>query len=287
MGVSFNIEEKDRKTPLILLHGGPGGSLKSLSSLMDDLEEKGWPFIAYNQYGGDGNPVANEDPSIYTPDLFYTPDLWVKELIGIREYFRLDEVSLFGTSWGGMLAIIYLCDYEPKGVTRLVLDSTLASASLWRKECMRIVRERLSLEDQKAIEESERLGEYCDERYLRAMAHYQQKAVNPKYELPSDLAQTDFDNPAYFHAWGPNEFCPLGTLKDYEYLDKVNRIACPTLITSGEFDESTPRQNETLLNALTCPKRWVLFKGAYHGTSNHDFHTNYIETLMPFLKNGE
>ena len=73
----------------------------------------------------------------------------------LRRHLGLDQVHLLGQSWGGMLAIEYLCDYQPEGVTSVILSSTLSSASLWAKEQHRMIR-FLSREDQEAIAEAER-----------------------------------------------------------------------------------------------------------------------------------
>ncbi|MCQ5178461.1 alpha/beta fold hydrolase, partial [Faecalibacterium prausnitzii] len=58
----------------------------------------------------------------------------------VREQLGLDQIHLLGQSWGGMLALIYLCDYQPKGVKSLILSSTLASAKLWSQELHRLIK---------------------------------------------------------------------------------------------------------------------------------------------------
>ena len=44
----------------------------------------------------------------------------------------------------------------------------------------------------------------------------------------------------YGTMWGPNEFCCVGTLKDWDRLAEMGRIKVPCLILSGLHDELTP-----------------------------------------------
>ena len=47
---------------------------------------------------------------------------------------------------------------------------------------------------------------------------------------------------------GPSEYCGIGALKDWDLTERLGEIAVPTLITSGRYDEVTPKQAR-LLNA--------------------------------------
>ena len=40
--------------------------------------------------------------------------------------------------------------------------------------------------------------------------------------------------------WGPSEFEPTGTLKNYDRVSDLARIKVPTLVICGEHDEATP-----------------------------------------------
>jgi proline iminopeptidase len=39
---------------------------------------------------------------------------------------------------------------------------------------------------------------------------------------------------------GPSEFRIIGTLKDWDIMDRLGEITVPTLVTGGEFDECRP-----------------------------------------------
>jgi len=53
-------------------------------------------------------------------------------------------------------------------------------------------------------------------------------------------------NHSFLIGWGPNEYTPLGTLKDFEYTNRLNEIQVPALIITSVFNQ------QTLTNPLNC-----------------------------------
>ncbi|MBA1394843.1 alpha/beta hydrolase, partial [Lactobacillus sp. XV13L] len=87
---------------------------------------------------------------------------------------------------------------------------------------------------------------------------------------------------SYLTAWGPNEYTPTGTLKDYDYTQKLYQIKIPTLITSGTNDLCTPLIAKTMFDHL--PKAtWKLFAHSRH-MPFIDEHELYCQTLNAWLK---
>jgi hypothetical protein len=39
---------------------------------------------------------------------------------------------------------------------------------------------------------------------------------------------------------GPSEFHVIGTISDWSFIDRLDRIRAPTLLISGRYDEATP-----------------------------------------------
>lgn len=250
-------ECKDGKKPLLLLHGGPG-STHNYFEVLDALAETGRAVISYDQLGC-GNSYVEGHPELWCQKT------WDEELIQLRRHLGLDEVHLLGQSWGGMLAIEYLCDYAPEGITSVVLSSTLSSASLWAHEQHRMIR-FLSEEDQKAIQEAEAAGNFDSPAYL---------AANDRFMLRHCAGEVTEDSPeclrrpkksgaeAYLYGWGPNEYNPTGSLGNWEYTDKLDRITCPALIINGTNDLCTPLVAKTMYDRIPNA-RWELFDGCRH-----------------------
>ncbi|TGD18395.1 proline iminopeptidase [Levilactobacillus suantsaiihabitans] len=245
-------------TPLLLLHGGPG-STHNYFEVFDQLAaQTGRPVVMYDQLGC-GRSSMPDDASLWRADT------WVAELTALRQYLGLKRVHLLGQSWGGMLAIIYLCDHHPAGIQSLILASTLSSAALWRQEQHRLIK-FMAPADQTAIAQAEASGDFtapaylaANERYMLAHAAGPITADSPEFLRRPKRAGTA----AYNVAWGPNEYVPTGTLSDYDYTAKLARVTTPTLVTSGTNDLCTPLVAKTMVDALPHAT-WTLFAHSRH-----------------------
>lgn len=267
------------KTPLLLIHGGPGSTHNSFEVLDSFADYDRRPVIMYDQYGcGLSSLGTDEDKESYCKET------WVQELVNLREKLGLTKIHLLGHSWGGMLSIIYLVDHAPEGVCSLTLSSTLASASLWDKETHRLIR-YLNQEDQKAIAEAEKTGDYSSEAFQKANADYLRMTVRDldgMNQVPECLTRKKRTSSSYLTAWGPSEFKPLGNLRNYEYLDRLDRIHVPVMLLSGSDDESTPLQNKEMYDHLSTEKEWHLFSPSRHSTyiENNKCYQEYLKCFL-------
>ena len=142
-------EINNNKKPLVLLHGGPG-STHNYFEIFDCLAEDGRAIVMYDQIGC-GNSSIPDKPELWTART------WLDELIAIRDHLQLTNIHLLGQSWGGMLAIQYMCDENPKGIASIILASTLPSSSMWEREGRRLIR-LMPEEEQNALIEAEKTG---------------------------------------------------------------------------------------------------------------------------------
>ncbi|WP_295730632.1 proline iminopeptidase [uncultured Limosilactobacillus sp.] len=253
------VGEPSPKPPLVLLHGGPG-STHNYFEILDQLaQDDQRQLIMYDQLGCGLSSIPDETPAVYNPTT------WVRELIELRQQLHLDHIHLLGQSWGGMLAIIYLCDYQPTGIQSVILASTLSSAQLWSTEQHRMIK-LLPQNEQAAIANAEQAGNYQDPGYLNANAHYMRLhcADEPTANSPECLRRTkNVGTVAYQTAWGPNEYTPLGNLRNYDYTKKLPQITIPALITSGTNDLCTPIVAKTMADQLPNAT-WQLFENTRH-----------------------
>lgn len=272
------VNPEGKNIPLLLLHGGPGSTHNSFEVLDSLAYESDRPLIMYDQLGcGESSLCASH------PDL-WTMDTWIDELINLREKLKLEKVHLLGHSFGGMLLLSYLVERKPKGIASIILSSTLSSSSLWREETHRLVNLLPDFERQ-TIVTCEAMESYSSLEFQLAVKHYSEKFVfsDPGKEGPECLHRKKvFGKESYETAWGPCEFSPTGTLKDYDVTSFLSNITCPTLLLSGVNDESTPLQNKVMYDALTCEKKWVLFQKSRH-MSYYEENEKYQKTVADFL----
>lgn len=250
-------ECEEGKAPLLLLHGGPG-STHNYFELLDKLARTGRAIISYDQLGC-GNSYVDGRPELWCSKT------WDEELIALRKHLGLETLHLLGQSWGGMLAIEYLCDYKPEGIKSVILSSTLPSAALWAKEQHRMIK-YMSEEDQAAIAKAEETGRFDSPAYL---------AANDRFMLLHCTGEVTEDSPeclrrpkksgleAYVSGWGPNEYTPTGSLGNWEYRDKIGDITEPALIISGTDDLCTPLIAKTMYDSIP-DSRWELFENCRH-----------------------
>lgn len=248
---------EEGKSPIILLHGGPG-STHNYFELLDRVAESGRAVIMYDQLGC-GNSFVEGHPELWTPDT------WLNELCVLIDYLHIDHFHLLGQSWGGMLAIIYLIEKQAKGVKSAILSSTLSSSKLWASEQHRMIK-FMSEEDQRAIAEAEAKDDFSSEAYAKANEHFMllHCAGEVTEDSPECLRRKKRAGAeAYLHGWGPNEYTPTGTLRDYDYTDRLGEIQVPCLVMSGTNDLCTPLVAKTLYDGISDSK-WHLFVGARH-----------------------
>ena len=272
------VGEKTDLAPLLLIHGGPG-STHNYFEVLDSLAETSHrQIISYDQIGCGESYVEGHKE-------LWNLQTWTDELIALRQWLHLDRVHLLGQSWGGMLIMAYLIDCKPEGVESVILSSTLSSSTLWSHEQQRLIA-FMPVEEQEAIAEAVRTGNFEAPAYLKANEHYTAlHADEITADSPECLRRKKrFGLESYIEAWGPNEYTPTGTLKDFDYTARLREIAQPTLVISGTNDECTPLIAKTMYDAIPHA-RWELLDGARHMTFI-DQTDNYIRILTHWLLNG-
>jgi proline-specific peptidase len=270
--------EAPGKLPLLLLHGGPGAPHDYLESL-ERVAETGRRAIFYDQVGC--GKSSRTDESMWNVETF------VEELGVVREALELDRMHLFGSSWGGMLAMEYALT-GPTGLASLTLSSSPASIPLWEEETGRLRRE-LPPDIQRILDEHEAAGTADSPEYEEAMMVFYKRHVIRVDPMPDAVARTFAalaeNNDVYMHMQGPNEFVIVGTLKEWDIRDRLAEIRVPTLFTSGRHDECTPMQAEIVHRGIPGSE-WVVFEDSSHMQFAEE-PERYLEVLDDFLTRVE
>lgn len=273
------VGERTDKAPLILLHGGPGSTHNYFEVLDRVAEEDGRMLVMYDQIGC-GNSYVDGRPELWKAET------WVNELITLREHLGLDTCHLLGQSWGGMLLLTYICGYEHSGVKSGILSSTLPASWLWGIEQARMIKE-LPEEYQEAIKTATETGDYSSDIYQRAEEEYMLRhaAGKPDPDGPECLLRKKrTGRESYVVGWGPNEYTPMGTLKDYDVIDKLKDIKEPCLVINGGNDLCTPYIAKVMYDNIPN-SRWELFRECRHMCFVED-NDHYVEVLKEWL-NGK
>ena len=105
--------------PVVVLHGGPGADHEYLRPGFDALAD-GREVLYYDQRGGGRSPVPRDVPVGWIEQ--------VADLEALRRHWGLEQLTVAGYSWGGLLALLYALEH-PGRVGRLALVSP---APTWR-----------------------------------------------------------------------------------------------------------------------------------------------------------
>ncbi len=264
------------KKPLVLLHGGPGSTHNYFEVLDRLAEEDGRELVMYDQLGCGESYVENR------PDL-WNSKTWIDELAAIREHLGLEEIHLLGQSWGGMQLLEYVCSREPKGLKSLILSSTLPASWMWGEEQQRLIQE-LPQEMQASIKKAMEDNDYSDPGYIAAEAEYMLRhaAGEVTEDSPECLRRPrKMGREAYVVGWGPNEYTPLGTLKDYDVTEQLKDIKEPALVINGGNDLCTPYIAKYMYDRIPN-SRWELFRTCRHMCFVEDT-DRYVELMKEWL----
>lgn len=272
--VWYRIVGEGDKTPLLMLHGGPGCPSYYLNPLAELGKDR--PVIFYDQLGC-GRSDNLTDTSLMTVDHY------VEQLEQLRKSLGLKEFYLYGASWGTMLGMDYYLKY-PESIKAIIFSGPCLSTKMWSKDA-EILISTLPDTAQNILKKSLKEGTFNTPEYLAVMDMYYKKFVFRTSSADLDSCTKRMNFKVYEHMWGPNEFTATGTLKEYDRTGTLGKIKVPTLFTSGEFDEARPSTVQ-YYQSLVPGAKYVLMKNAGH-MSMQDNPQQDIQAIREFLESLE
>jgi L-proline amide hydrolase len=277
---SVDAENEDGRLPLLCLHGGPGANwlhLKPYEALADERR-----VVFYDQLGSGNSAVMGpHDPAMWTPELY------VEEVDAVREALGLERVHILGHSWGGMLGMQYASG-RPDGLVSLIAESSPASVPEWLPEVQRL-RSELPPEVEATLRAHEEAGTTDDPAYEEAVMVFYRRHLCRTDPWPDWLVEcfTILEaNPEVYRSMnGPSEFHVIGTIKDWDIMDRLGQIEAPTLVFSGRYDEVTPAVTEAAHRAIPGSEYVVLEESSHMAQAEEPERT--LELVRDFLARVE
>jgi proline iminopeptidase len=260
-------------TPLLFLHGGPGGTSEDFKPLMV-LAEDGFQTVRYDQLGS----YRSDKPDDLS--LWQTPR-FVEEVETVRRALGFETMHLLGQSWGAMLALEYALHYQ-QHIRGLILASGAASVA----ECvagMNSLRAQLPAETIAVLDRYEAAGDTDNPEYWEAIKILYRRhlcRIDPMPEV-LQVSANNMAKPVYNTMWGPNEFTCTGNLRTWDRTDRLGEIDVPTLITVGRYDEVVPSCAETMHRGIKG-SQLVVFEESAH-LAHLEEPERYLQVLRTFL----
>jgi proline iminopeptidase len=263
--------------PLLVLHGGPGGTSCGYAKLDPIGSER--PVIRYDQLGT-GRSGRPDDLSLWTLDRF------VEEVDTVRRRLGLDRLHLLGHSWGGSLAAAYVLEKGTDGIVSLTLSSPLLSTQQWIADA-NLLRAQLPEDVQRTLSEHEAAGTTDSEEYAAATEVFYERFLYGGEKPPEAdaCAGAPWNPVVYEYMWGPSEFHATGNLLDFDVTDRLHEIDVPVLFITGEFDEARPETVAGFQRRIEGA-RFEIIEDAAHATLSRK-PEQYRETLEAFLDEAE
>ncbi|WP_242091739.1 proline iminopeptidase-family hydrolase [Aestuariivivens sediminicola] len=268
----YGIMGEGDKTPLLCLHGGPGGTSRSYYNLSEIA--KTHPVVLFDQLGT-GRSEHHQDTSLLKVDKF------VEQVKAIRTELKLNEFYLVGSSWGAALALEYYTRY-PEGVKGIIFNSPYFSTPIWTEDAEALIA-KLPDSIQTAIRIAERDSLFDTAAYAAANSFFARKHGRRKafVKHPYDTVPSNRNTFIYNYMWGPSEFTARGTLRNYDNVQSLEKVKVPTLFTTGEFDEARP-ETVKRLSRLVKDARFVVIPDAGHFSLN-DNRPAVIKAIREFI----
>jgi proline iminopeptidase len=274
--VWYAVRGMGTRTPLLVLHGGPGIPHDYLANLDRLGDER--PVVFYDQLGC-GQSDRPDDAALWTRERFS------REVAQVRAALGLEEVVLYGHSWGSILAVDYLTGVggtRPSGVRGAILAGPALSIPRWVDDSRRLIA-TLPAEMSEAILEGERTGQTDGEAYHAATQAFYRRYVCRSDPWPKELesAFAGMGMQVYGSMNGPTEFTITGPLKSVDVSPRLPELRLPMLFICGEFDEATPAS--TRFYAGLAPNAEVVVVPSAAHVANYDCPEAYMSALRSWL----
>ena len=254
--VWYQIVGEGDKTPILILHGGPGATCYYLNPLKALGSNR--PVIFFDQLGCGRSTLEMDTSQMNIP--FYVDEVeQVKKALGLKEFY------LYGQSWGTILAAEYYFAH-PEGIKGIILASPALSGKLWVRDS-KLLLSQLPDSLQQIILKHEADKSFDSPEYIEAMMVYYERHIARKLPWSADIDSTFklLGEEVYVHMNGPSEFTFTGTLQYYDATKRLQNIKIPSLFICGEFDEARPETTEYYAG-LVPNSKFVVIKNAAHMT---------------------
>lgn len=239
-----------------------------------DLSEYGYDVFFYDQLGCGRSELPRNIA-------LFTVERAVEEVEGFRRTMSLGRIHLMGSSYGGLLAMAYALKYQ-RYLKSLTTIGGYADVPLTLKEMERM-KSQLPRSVLRVMKNYEERGEYENPRYLKAVLAFYRRHFCRLQQWPEELNHSleYISKPVYNTMNGPNEFTIIGNTRYWDITAKLEKIEVPTLVTSGRYDEVSPKVARSIHNGIKDSKL-VIFQKSSH-LPMWEERERYIKVVTDFL----
>jgi proline iminopeptidase/L-proline amide hydrolase len=268
------------RPPVVLIHGGPGGTHASYLDALALADERA--VILYDQLDSGRSDHPN-DPANWTVRRFTDEVDAVRRALGVKRWHVL------GHSWGGTIALEYGARRPPE-LAGLVLASPLISTRSWIADAG-VLRTKLPAGTQRVLKTCDPprpVTPACDkatELFYRQFNGREPRsdAMTAYVRAQAAAGGLGFNKELYERMWGSSEFVSTGTLRTYNGEPLLGKLVGPcTLFVVGQYDEARPVTIERFAERAAGAE-FAVIPGAAHGFFS-DRPEEALGILRPWLR---
>jgi len=266
---------------VLLLHGGPGATHEYLEAFDSFLPGAGIEYYYYDQLGS----AYSDQPD--APELWEIPR-FVDEVEQVRVALGLgaDNFYLYGSSWGGILAIEYALAHQ-ENLKGLIISNMMASIPAYNEYAQNVLMPSMEPAVLAEIQALEAEKDYENPRYMELLVphHYVHHILRmPPEEWPDPVnrAFAGINTDIYIPLQGPSELGASGKLVDWDRTAELAEILTPTLVIGAEHDTMDPEHMEWMAGSF--PNGTYLYCPNGSHLAMYDDQDTYFEGLIEFLR---
>ncbi len=260
--IFYKIEGTGPET-LVMVHGGPGNTLESIRADLTPLA-KNRRVIYYDQRGQGRSQLIKDGSKLGYEN-------HVADLEAVRKHFKLEKMTLFGNSWGGLLASLYAVAH-PDRIERMVLHHPAAPAHWFMDEMQDVISMRMNKiykpEQLERVRSSERSENWlkatdplpiCREFYTMVLTVYTySQTLNIPFK--GDVCAGPIETLRQQRAVNAQAWRSLG---QFDLTPKLPAVKAPVLVIHGASDVIPIRSSEFWAYGYPNARLFVIEKSGH------------------------
>ena len=273
-GTKLYYEEEGKGTPIVVLHGGPGGTHHDFHPQFSELAKSG-RVIYYDQRGtGKSGTNASGEP--------YSVKQAVDDLEGLRKSLGLEKMVVVGHSYGGFLAQCYALEH-PDRVQGLALVTAESGMPNNRPGPS---RDR----DFFSEEEKQKISSLYNDKSLTEEQGLYNRMLNGDWKRQNYYKPTEEEmarNALYGWKPAPGFRCDMGNSIDKLDLEgKFKGLGIPTLIMESAHDLTWGADKPEKIHRNHPGSPMVMFEKSGHSPFR-DEPEKFFSALSGFVRRTE
>ncbi len=277
-GANIWYESEGQGDPIILIAGGPGVSHTYFHPFLSGLADT-FRVIYFDAFGTGKSDRASSVEQ-------YTFDREVEEVEALRKALNIERVSIFGHSYGGMVAQAYAVRHSDS-VSRLILCDAPHSAEAWqagndvvnaeiRNQFPEAWERVLHVRSQGFHSSSKELQDAFGPIPLTLYVyHHPENAEKAVFESNHEVAQQIAGDDA--------DFIVAGDLGHLDLRRSLAKLQMPVMILTGRFDRIFPPRLAAEYKHFLPNAQFVVFEESGHAPFIEET-SKFIEVVKTFLR---